>query len=438
MAASVTKLPLVKLPAGPAPVSQEQQYWNQFRSPHLVPSPSSYAVSHIAFPTLSINSLQTSSVDCFAVTAGARVQIFSSRTRKLLKQITRFKDVAHSGEIRRDGRVMVAGDEAGIIQVFDVNSRAILKTWETHKQPVWTTKFSPSDLTTLMSASDDKTVRIWDLPSLDPVTTFTGHEDYVRSGAFMPGSAAGLLISGSYDETVRLWDPRSPGRSAMVFKHSAPIEDVLPMPSGTTVLASADNKISILDLVAGKPLRILKNHQKTVTSLCLASNGTRLLSGGLDRHVKVFETTGWNVVAGLKYPSPILSLNVICVGANREDKHLAIGMQSGTLSIRTRLSSQQKVKEKAREKEMQALIAGNVEELDRKNAKKRPRGLEKKFRGRDFAGEGADIIIEGNERGKVKPEAQWEAALRKGRYSTALDMVLAPMVSHSPLDRLAC
>jgi U3 small nucleolar RNA-associated protein 15 len=117
-----------------------------------------------------------------------------------------------------------------------------------------------------MSASDDQTVRLWDLPSQESVTTFIGHQDYVRSGAFMPGQASNLVVSGSYDQSVRLWDPRSPGRSVMIFKHAAAVETVLPLPSGTTILAAADNQISVLDLVAGKPLQLLKNHQKAVTS----------------------------------------------------------------------------------------------------------------------------------------------------------------------------
>jgi U3 small nucleolar RNA-associated protein 15 len=421
MAATVTKLQQVKLPSGPSPLTPEQQYWKTFKSSQNVPTQS--PVNHISFPPPPSNALLPSNNDYFVVTAGTRVQIFSIRTRKLLKTITRFSDIAHSAEIRRDGRVMVAGDETGKIQVFDVNSRAILKTWEEHKQPVWTTKFSPTELTTLMSASDDRTVRLWDLPSQKSTTTFTGHADYVRSGNFMPGTMSNMIVTGSYDQTVRLWDPRTPGKAAMVFKHAASIESVLPMPSGTTILAAADNQISVLDLVAGKPLHLIKNHQKTVTSLCLASNGTRLVSGGLDGHVKIFETSGWNVVAGSKYPSPVLAVSVVSAAANREDKHLVVGMESGILSIKTRLSGQQKVKERERAKEMQALIEGTIDKYD-KQTKKRTRGMEKKFRGLDFMGEGADIIIEGNDRQKRKPETVWERDLRQGRYAQALDTVL--------------
>lgn len=352
------------------------------------------------------------------------MEIFSIRTRRLVKTISRFDDVAHGADIRRDGRIMVAGDETGAIQVFDVNSRAILKTWKEHKQPVWCTKFSPFEPTALMSASDDRTIRLWDLPSQDSTCTFVGHQDYTRTAAFMPGQASTLLVSGSYDQTIKLWDPRAPANAVMTFKHAAPIESVLPMPSGTTILAAADNQISVLDLVAARPLQVLKNHQKTVTSLCLASNNTRLVSGGLDGHLKVFETTGWNIVTGFKYASPILSLAVIGSGATREDRHLAVGMQSGTLSIKTRLAGRAKIKEKERQKEMQALIDGTADALDKKKAKKRPRGWEKRSRGRDFNGEGADIIIDGSVPKRKKLNA-WENLLRKGNYAEALDKVLS-------------
>ena len=422
MSAPVLGLQPVKLPPGPSPLTPEQTYWRTFKSQLLVPSPANSPITHISNPLPPSNPTAQAS-DHFAVTTGTRVQIFSIRTRKLVKTISRFDDIAHGAEIRRDGRVMVAGDEHGAIQVFDVNSRAILKTWKVHKQPVWATKFSPTEPTTLMSASDDRTIRLWDLPSQESTLTFVGHQDYVRSGAFMPGQASNLLLSGSYDQTVKLWDPRTPLNAVMTFKHAAPVEDVLPMPSGTTVLAAADNQISVLDLIAARPLQLLKNHQKTVTSLHLASNNTRLVSGGLDGHLKMFETTGWNVVAGSKYPSPILTLCIVGSGTTREDRHLVVGMQSGSLSIKTRLSGQQKVKERERQKEMQALIEGNIEELDRKRAKKRPKGWEKRLRGQDFTGEGADIVIEGRTKGSYKPRP-WENLLRKGKYAAALDEVL--------------
>ncbi|EOO01914.1 putative u3 small nucleolar rna-associated protein 15 protein [Phaeoacremonium minimum UCRPA7] len=311
MAAEIRPLQQLKLPSGPSPVTAEQRYWKSFTNSKSHTSTASWPVTHISFPAPSSSSSSTSATtaaknnDLFAVTSGPRVDVYSIRRRDPLKTIGRFDSVARSAEIRGDSRVLVAGEDSGKMQVFDVagGSRAvILKTWHIHKQPVWVTKWSPTDLTTLMSASDDKTVRLWDLPGQEPTRTFVGHGDYVRCGAFMPASGASstMLVSGSYDSTVRIWDSRAPRGAVLTFKHEAPVEAVLPLPSGTTLLAASGNAISVLDLVAAKPIRLITNHQKTVTSLSLASHGQRVVSGGLDGHVKVFETSSWNVVAGAK------------------------------------------------------------------------------------------------------------------------------------------
>ncbi|KAG9780413.1 WD40 repeat-like protein, partial [Aureobasidium melanogenum] len=419
MAAEVQPIAQTKLPARPSSLTPEQTYWKSFKSPLNIPSPTNNAITHISYPEPTASSSR--SADFFVVTTGARVQLYSVKTQKLLKTITRFDDTAYGAEARYDGRVLAAGDETGAIQVFDVNSRAILKTWKEQKQAVRCVKWSPQESTALLSCGDDRTVRLWDLPSESSVETFRGHQDYVRTGSFIPGQSNNLLVSGSYDQTVRLWDPRTPTGIVMTFKHIGSVEDVLCMPSGTAILASAENQIAVLDIVAGKPLHMIKNHQKTVTSLSLASNGSRVVSGALDGHMKVFETSGWNVVAGSKYPAPILSLSIVAAGNPREDKHVVVGMSTGQLSIKTRLSGEQKVKERERQKQMEALIAGKIEEYDKKQAKKRPRGLENRFRGRDYAGEDADIIVEGNERGRPKKLASWEKELHKGRYREALD-----------------
>jgi len=199
MAAQVQPLQPVKLPKAPTSVSHEQKYWDSFSSQlQLDPSGHSSPVTHISFPPPPPAKLTVSAQDLFAVTTGSRIQIFNSKTRKAIKTINRFgvDDIAHSGTVRRDGRIVLAGGDSGLIQAFDLNSRAILKQWKEHKQPVWRTEWHPSHLTELMSCSDDRTVRTWDLPSDQSTLTFNGHQDYVRCGTFMPAQS-GLLVSGS-------------------------------------------------------------------------------------------------------------------------------------------------------------------------------------------------------------------------------------------------
>jgi U3 small nucleolar RNA-associated protein 15 len=238
-----------------------------------------------------------------------------------------------------------------------------------------------------------------------------------------------MIVSGSYDQTVRVWDTRQAGgRSALTFKFGSPIEDVVTL-NASVMAVAAGNEVSIVNLIAGQAEHVIKSHQKTVTSLSSAQNGTRILTGGLDGHVKIHNTASWEVVAGFKYPSPILSLAVVPAAAGssgeRDDRHLAVGLSTGLISLRTRLAGAEKAKVREREMKMQALVAGEADEYERKQRKKDLRqGIKARDRGKDYKGEGADIIITGNERPRQKKLKDWQRSLRSGEYAKALDQVI--------------
>lgn len=198
------------------------------------------------------------------------------------------------------------------LQVFDINTRAILRTLDAHKLPTHITKFSPLDPNHILTCSDDTTVRLWDMPSQTILHAFTDHSDYVRSGLVSASNPA-LILTGSYDSTVRLWDTRE-GACVMTMRGGAaawPVEDVLMFPSGSVALSASGPILRAWDLVAGgRCIRAMSNHQKTVTTLGFDGRAGRLLTGGLDQMVKVYDVSTYKVVHTMKYPAPVLSLAI--------------------------------------------------------------------------------------------------------------------------------
>lgn len=72
-----------------------------------------------------------------------------------------------------------------------------------HKQGVWDIAFSPTDKL-LVSASGDKTLKVWNLESGNCVATMSGHQTALVKVSWLN---LGLqLISASVDGVVKLWN----------------------------------------------------------------------------------------------------------------------------------------------------------------------------------------------------------------------------------------
>lgn len=91
----------------------------------------------------------------------------------------------------------------------------------------------------------------------------------------------------------------------------APVEDVLLFPSGTLALSCSGPILKVWDLVAGgRCLRALSNHQKTITCMAFDGKAGRVLTGGLDQMVKVYDVATYRVVHTMRYPAPLLCLGI--------------------------------------------------------------------------------------------------------------------------------
>jgi U3 small nucleolar RNA-associated protein 15 len=73
------------------------------------------------------------------------------------------------------------------VQVFDANSRGMLRQLKGHKRAAHVARFSPDKLHVL-SGADDVTARWWDLSSGTQVCRLDGHSDYVRAAAVAPNN----------------------------------------------------------------------------------------------------------------------------------------------------------------------------------------------------------------------------------------------------------
>ncbi|KAJ6612802.1 WD40-repeat-containing domain protein [Mycena sp. CBHHK59/15] len=170
----------------------------------------------------------------------AAIRVWSRDTLELHRTLR-----GHEGPVNavglQSGRVVSASGDGKMI-LWDIASGERIRTFEGHDRGLACIEFK-EDL--IVSGSNDCKIKIWSAATGECLRTLVGHEALVRALAFDVRS--GRLVSASYDKTVRVWDLGS-GRLIREFKdsHTSHIFDVK-FDARRIVSTSHDQKIVVLD-----------------------------------------------------------------------------------------------------------------------------------------------------------------------------------------------
>lgn len=135
--------------------------------------------------------------------------------------------------------------------------------------------FSP-DGQTLVSASDDNTVKIWDVPTgMLRRTLVTGHTRGVDAIAFSPDGRT--LASGDLEDTVRLWNVQT-GQLRQTLKLPPRVTAIAFSPDGRSLVCGSGGSVGLWDIQTGKALWKGKRFVGAVTSIAVSPNSQTIAS----------------------------------------------------------------------------------------------------------------------------------------------------------------
>ena len=189
-----------------------------------------------------------------------------------------------------DGKSIVSGSDDNTLRLWDLQGNPIGQPFQGHESSVWSVAFSP-DGKAIVSGSDDRRLRLWDLQGHQIVQPFQGHESWVWSVAFSPDGKA--IVSGSVDKTLRLWDLQGNQIGKPFQGHESRVMSVAFSPDGKAIVSGGwDNTLRLWDLQGNQIGQPFQGHEDSVLSVAFSPDGKTIVSSSADHTLRLWHG-GW-------------------------------------------------------------------------------------------------------------------------------------------------
>ena len=205
-----------------------------------------------------------------------------------------------------DGDRFAICQDKGKVEIWSVHHRNKLDVVQTDG---YLTRccFSPDG--NQLALGINKNIEIWNLKQKERMV-LKGHTRFISCLKFSSDGTS--LVSGSNDATIRIWDLKNPGRSISILAHEGSVSSVAFSPDGKLIascgspldnLNDQDRTIVLWEAATGKEHLSLGSGSRIVHHLQFSSDGKTLFSWGIDQRVKPWRANhgtvkAWSVTEG--------------------------------------------------------------------------------------------------------------------------------------------
>uniref|UniRef100_A0AAY4B4M7 WD repeat-containing protein 37 n=1 Tax=Denticeps clupeoides TaxID=299321 RepID=A0AAY4B4M7_9TELE len=193
------------------------------------------------------------------------------------------------------GRQVVTASWDRAANLYDVETSELVHTLTGHDQELTHCCTHPTQRL-VVTSSRDTTFRLWDFrdPSIHSVNVFQGHTDTVTSAVFTAGDN---VVSGSDDRTVKVWDLKNMRSPIATIRTDSAVNRISVSSTQRIIALPHDNRqVRLFDMTGVRLARLPRSnrqgHRRMVC--CSAWNeenqACNLFTCGFDR-----QAIGWNI-----------------------------------------------------------------------------------------------------------------------------------------------
>jgi WD40 repeat protein/serine/threonine protein kinase len=223
-------------------------------------------------------------------------------------------DAVLSVAFSADGKKLLTASFDKTARLWDVETGRELHVFRGHSWWVWSAAFS-RDEKYIVTASQDGSAIVWNAATGEKFAQFLGHQGPVYSAAFSPDGTR--VATGGYDKRVLVWRPAEvrkfdfarvaqgkevePVRFRALEGHGAPVRSVAFSADGSLVVSgSHDNTVKVWDAENGRTLNTFRGHDSWVRSCAFSPDGRTVVSAGYDSRATLWSITDYEEVRVLQ------------------------------------------------------------------------------------------------------------------------------------------
>ncbi len=205
----------------------------------------------------------------------------------LIRTLTGHTNMVRSCAYSPDGQSIVSASLDNTLKVWDAQTGQERLSLIGHTDKVESCGYS-LDGQSIVSASDDKTLKVWDAHTGQERFSLTGHTDKVRSCAYSPDGQS--IVSASGDKTLRIWDAHTGQECLSLTGHTHWVESCGYSPDGQSIVsASRDKTLKVWDAHTGQERFSLIGHTNQVYGCGYSPDGQSIVSASMDYTLKVWD-----------------------------------------------------------------------------------------------------------------------------------------------------